>query len=160
MPSFDIVSEVDQHELTNTLDQTNRELSSRFDFKGSGAKVEKTKEGLLLEATSEFQIKQIVDVLYNKATKRGMDIQAFQSGSVEPSGMRVKMVISLVQGIDRELAKKITKLIKESKLKVQASVQGEQVRVNGKKRDDLQQTIALLRGADLGVPLQFNNFRD
>ncbi len=160
MPSFDIVSEVDQHELTNTLDQTNRELSNRFDFKGSDAKVEMQGEALLLEAENDFQVRQIIDVLYQKAAKRGIDVQALKSGPVEQHGMRARMRMELVQGVDKELGKKIIKLVKESKLKVQASIQGDQVRVTGKKRDDLQAAMAMLRQAELGVPLQYTNFRD
>jgi len=160
MPSFDIVSEVDQHELTNAVDQTNREVGNRFDFKGSDARVEQEGEGLLVEAQTEFQIKQVTDILYQKMSKRGVDVAALEAGDVEEGGGRARQRITVRQGIDKELAKKLVKSVKESKLKVQAAVQGEQVRVTGKKRDDLQQIIAHLRGGDFGLPLQFTNFRD
>lgn len=160
MPSFDVVSEVDKHELTNAIDQTNRELGTRFDFKGADAKVEEESEGLLLEANNDFQVKQIVDILYQKMTKRGIDISSLEKQEIETRGMRARQKITVRQGIDKELGKKIVKLIKDSKIKVQASIQGEQVRVTGKKRDDLQEAIALLRGASLGQAVQFTNFRD
>jgi cyclic-di-GMP-binding protein len=160
MPSFDIVSEIDHHELTNAVDQTNRELDTRFDFKGSQAKVTQEKEALLLDALSEFQLNQIIDILQQKMTRRGIDIQTIDPGKVEEGAGRARQRLKLRQGIDQELGKRIVKLMKESKIKVQASIQGEQVRVTGKQRDDLQQAIALLRKQELGQPLQFNNFRD
>lgn len=160
MPSFDVVSEVDKHELTNAVDQTNREVGNRFDFKGSAARVEQEGEGLALEAESEFQIKQMTDILFQKMTKRGIDISSLEKQAIEQKGVRARQRILVREGIDKELAKKIIKSIKDSKIKVQASIQGEQVRVTGKKRDDLQQVISLLRGAELGQALQFNNFRD
>jgi hypothetical protein len=160
MPSFDVVSEVDKHELNNAVDQTNRELGNRFDFKGADAKVEEESDGLLLEANNDFQVKQIVDILFQKMTKRGIDISSLEMQKIETRGMRARQKILVRQGIDKELAKKIVKLIKESKIKVQAAIQGEQVRVTGKKRDDLQEVMALLRGAELGQAVQFNNFRD
>jgi len=160
MPSFDVVSEVDKHELTNAVDQTNRELGTRFDFKGSDAKVEEENDGLVLEANNDFQVKQIIDILYQKMTKRGIDIGSLDKKEIETRGMRARQKIIVRQGIDKELGKKIVKLIKDSKIKVQASIQGEQVRVTGKKRDDLQEVIAFLRGAELGQALQFTNFRD
>jgi len=160
MPSFDIVSEINSHELTNAIDQTNRELSTRFDFKDADAKVESTEGGLLLQAQSEFQIQQMTDILYKKVAKRGIEISALESGHLEVQNLRARLPMNLKQGIDKEVAKKITKLIKESKIKVQTAVQDQQVRVTGKKRDDLQQIMALLRESDLGLPLQFTNFRD
>jgi len=160
MPSFDVVSEVDKHELNNAVDQTNRELGNRFDFKGADAKVEEESDGLVLEANNDFQVKQIVDILFQKMTKRGIDISSLEMQKIETRGMRARQKILVRQGIDKELAKKIVKLIKESKIKVQAAIQGEQVRVTGKKRDDLQEVMALLRGAELGQAVQFNNFRD
>ncbi|MGE0080743.1 MAG: YajQ family cyclic di-GMP-binding protein [Thiohalomonadaceae bacterium] len=160
MPSFDIVSEVNEHELTNAVDQTNRDVTGRFDFKGSDAKVEREKDALVLHAQNEFQIKQMKDILHQRLAKRGIDIQALEEEALEETGQRARQRIKVRQGIDKELAKKIVALIKDSKLKVQASVQGEQVRVTGKKRDDLQEAIALLRGASLGLPLQYQNFRD
>ena len=160
MPSFDVVSEIDHHELTNAVDQTNREISNRFDFKGSDAKVEQGDDGLTLEAENEFQLDQIISVLHQKLAKRGLDISSLEKQKVETSNMRARQKLLLKEGIDKELAKKIVKLVKEGKMKVQASIQGDQVRITGKKRDDLQEAIALLKGADLEQPLQFTNFRD
>jgi uncharacterized protein YajQ (UPF0234 family) len=160
MPSFDVVSELERHELTNAVDQANREISTRFDFKGSEAKIEETKEGLTMDAESEFQLDQMMTVLNQKLVKRGLDIQSLEKQKVESSNMRARQKLLIKEGLDKELAKKIVKLVKESKMKVQASIQGEQVRITGKNRDDLQQAIALLKGAGLEQPLQFTNFRD
>ncbi len=160
MPSFDIVSEVDMHEVANAVDQTNRELDTRFDFKGSGASVESTDAVLSLQAGNEFQIRQMLDILHKKMAKRGIDIDALSQGDVETSGTKAKLEITIRQGIDQDSARKIIKLIKESKTKVQSSTQGDKVRVTGKKRDDLQEVIRLLREANTGLPLQYINFRD
>lgn len=160
MPSFDIVSEVDKHELTNAVDQTNRELATRFDFKGGGAQVQQEGEGLLLEAQAEFQLRQMLDLLQQKMAKRGIDIDCLEPGKVEEAHNRARQRIEVKQGIDQALAKQIVRQVKDSKLKVQASIQGEQLRVTGKKRDDLQAVIRMLREAKLGRPLQFVNFRD
>jgi uncharacterized protein YajQ (UPF0234 family) len=160
MPSFDIVSEVDTHEVTNAVDQTNREIGNRFDFKGTGAKVELTDATLTLKSENDFQIKQMLDVLHKKMAKRGIDIAALAEGEIETSGNKASLVITVRQGIDQDTARKIIKLIKETKLKVQASIQGEKVRVNGKKRDDLQAVISMLRDAGINLPLQYINFRD
>jgi uncharacterized protein YajQ (UPF0234 family) len=160
MPSFDIVSEVDMHEVANAIDQTNRELDTRFDFKGSDARVESTDAVLSLQAGNEFQIRQMLDILHKKMAKRGIDIDALSEGDVETSGSRAKLEITIRQGIDQDSARKIIKLIKESKIKVQSSIQGDKVRVSGKKRDDLQEVIGLLREARTGLPLQYINFRD
>lgn len=160
MPSFDVVSEVDQHEVANAVDQTNREISTRFDFKGSDAKVGYSALLLTLEAESEFQIGQIRDVLLKKMAKRGVDVSALQDEAVETSGSRARQVIRVRQGIDQDTARKLVKLVKTSKLKVQAAIQADQVRISGKKRDDLQQAIALLKDANLGLPFQYVNFRD
>jgi cyclic-di-GMP-binding protein len=160
MPSFDVVSEVNAHELTNAVDQTNREVSTRFDFKDSDARVEQSESMLLLQAANEFQLGQMRDILYARVAKRGIDVGSLQDEKVELSGTHARQKVNVRQGIDAELARKLVKLVKESKLKVQAAVQGDQVRISGKKRDDLQQVIALLRGADLDLPLQFTNFRD
>lgn len=160
MPSFDIVSEVNLHELSNAVDQTNREVSTRFDFKDSDAHVDYANDILTLHAQSEFQIQQIEDILHKKLAKRGLDISSLSPGQVEVQNRRARLPITVKQGIDKETAKKIVKTIKDSKLKVQASVQGEQVRVTGKKRDDLQEVIALLREVKMELPLQFINFRD
>ena len=160
MPSFDIVSEVDKHELTNAVDQTNREVTNRFDFKGSNAKVEQQDSELVLEAQSAFQIEQILTILHQKMSKRGIDVATLEQGETEERGSRAYLRVKVREGIDKEMGKKIVKTVKDSKIKVQASIQGEQVRVSGKKRDDLQQVIALLKEASLGQPVQFTNFRD
>jgi hypothetical protein len=160
MPTFDIVSEVDMHEVANAIDQTNRELDTRFDFKGSGARVESTDAVLSLQAGNEFQIRQILDILHKKMAKRGIDIDALSEGDVETSGTRAKLEITIRQGIDQDSARKLIKQIKESKIKVQSSIQGDKVRISGKKRDDLQEVIRLLRDANTGLPLQYINFRD
>lgn len=160
MPSFDIVSEVDQHELSNAIDQANREVENRFDFKGSGAKFEMSKESIQMIAKEKFQLQQMLDILQSKFAKRSIDVKCLEIKDPEESLHEARQTIVVKQGIDKEYAKKITKLIKESKLKVQASIQGEQVRVTGKKRDDLQTAMAALREAKLDLPLQFTNFRD
>jgi uncharacterized protein YajQ (UPF0234 family) len=160
MPSFDIVSEVDMHEVANALDQTNREIDTRFDFKGSGARVERTDAVLSLQAGNEFQIRQMLDILHKKMARRGIDIDALSEGEIEASGNKAKLDITIRQGIDQELSRKLVKLVKESKMKVQSSVQGDRIRVTGKKRDDLQEVIRLLREANTGLPLQYINFRD
>jgi len=160
MPSFDVVSEVDQHELDNAVDQAHREISNRFDFKGTSAAI-KVSDGVInLIADSDFQIQQMHPVLYQKLTARKIDISCLDAGKIEKSGKGVKQPISVRQGIDRETARKAVAQIKSSKMKVQAQVQGEQLRVTGKKRDDLQSVMALLEKAELGLPLQFQNFRD
>lgn len=160
MPSFDIVSNIDQHEVSNAVDQTNREVSTRFDFKDTNARVELNKDKITIIAPTDFQLKQVDEILRNKFAKRSVDIRSMTYQDINTSLSEAKQVIEVKQGIDQEHAKKITKLIKESSLKVQASIQGDQVRVTGKKRDDLQEAIALLRGANVGIPLQFTNFRD
>jgi len=160
MPSFDIVAEVDSHELTNAVDQMNREVSNRFDFKGSDAKVVLKEYEMNFEATSDFQLKQMRDIMVTKLSKRGIDNRCLDRGKVEERGLRAYQTILVKHGIDKEDAKKITKMIKEKKFKVQAAIQGEQVRVTGKKRDELQAVMAFLKGADIDLPLQFNNFRD
>jgi len=160
MPSFDVVSEVDMHEIANAVDQTNREVATRFDFKGSDAKVEMVEGGLSLEGENEFQLDQMMSILETKLAKRKVDINALDPGEVQESNRRARRPITLRQGIDKELARRIVKQVKESKLKARASVQGEQVRVTGKKRDDLQQVIALLKEQKFDQPLQFINFRD
>lgn len=160
MPSFDVVSEVNMHELTNAVDQTNRDVNGRFDFKGSDARVEQEQDALVLHGQNEFQIKQMKEILHQRLAKRGIDIAALEEQAVEQSGQRAHQRIVVRQGIDKELAKEIVRIVKESKIKAQASVQGEQVRVTGKKRDDLQEVIALLRGAKLSQPLQYQNFRE
>ena len=160
MPSFDIVSEVDRHELTNAVDQMNREVTTRFDFKGSDAKVILKEFEMNFEAASDFQLKQMRDIMVNKLSKRDIDTRCLDRGKVEERGLRAYQSITVKQGIDKEDAKKVTKMIKEKKFKVQAAIQGESVRVTGKKRDDLQAVMAYLKGSELDLPLQFNNFRD
>lgn len=160
MPSFDVVSEVDSHELTNAVDQMNRELGTRFDFKGSDARVTLKDSAMNLEATNEFQVRQIHDIMYKKLSARNVDIACLYQSPIEERGMRAYQTVKVREGLDKELAKKVVKLIKESQIKVQAAIQGEQVRVTGKKRDDLQQVMAMLNAADIDMPLQYNNFRD
>lgn len=160
MPSFDIVSEVDTHELTNAVDQAHKEISNRFDFKGTSAKIELTDDRISLVADSDFQVQQMHPVLYQKLTSRKIDIGCLDAQKVETVGKGVRQYISVKQGIDKEDGKKLIAKIKNSKLKVQASIQGEQLRVTGKKRDDLQSVMALLKGEEQGPPLQFQNFRD
>ena len=161
MPSFDIVSEVKVEEVNNAVDQTAREIGTRYDFKGSSAHIERMESVVTVWGDSEFQLKQVADILYQKLTKRGIDIRAVDAGKVEViGGDKRKQTLTLKQGIDQELAKKIAKLIKESGLKVQAAIQGDRLRVSGKKRDDLQSVIALLKPQQFGQPLQYTNPRD
>jgi uncharacterized protein YajQ (UPF0234 family) len=160
MPSFDVVSEINEHELTNAVDQTNREVSTRFDFKGTNARVEQHARELTLCAETEFQLEQVLDILRKKMAGRGIDLGCLELGKPSVTGKEARQAVVARQGIDKDLARNLVKLVKDSKIKVQASIQGEQVRVSGKKRDELQQVIALLRQQDLGLPLQFTNFRD
>jgi cyclic-di-GMP-binding protein len=160
MPSFDTVSEVDLPEITNAVDQTNREISTRYDFKGSGAKVEQESEQITLIADSEFQLNQMKEILHQKLAKRGIDLGSLEAGKVDAKLRETRQVITVQQGIPQETARKIVKLVKDAKMKVQVSIQGDKVRINGKKRDDLQNVIALLKEAPIDLPLQFVNFRD
>ena len=160
MPSFDVVSEVDEHELHNAVDQANREYGNRFDFKGTDSKVEQNGFELTLHTDTDFRVKQMQTVLYEKMTKRGIDIACLEKGKIETSMNSAKQKMTVKSGLDTDSAKKIVKKVKDSKMKVQAAIQGEQVRITGKKRDDLQAVIAMLKDAELGIPLQFNNFRD
>ena len=161
MPSFDIVSEVDKHEITNTVDNANRELTTRFDFRGVDASFEQSDDSVKITAEAEFQVDQMVDMFYRCCTKRNIDINALDiSDEATHSGKTFSKTATFKQGIDKDTAKKLVKLIKESKLKVQPSIQGDQVRVTGKKRDDLQAAMGIVRQAELGQPFQFNNFRD
>jgi len=161
MPSFDTVSEVDKHELVNAMDQTQRELGNRFDFKGVDFSIEQVSDTQIkLVAGADFQVQQLLDVLQQKMVKRGIDISCLEAAEPQPSGKQSYMLVDVKQGIDADTARKMVKLIKGSKIKVQAAIQGEKVRVTGKKRDDLQQVMTLLREGTLGLPLQFNNFRD
>ncbi|MFA6409504.1 MAG: YajQ family cyclic di-GMP-binding protein [Gammaproteobacteria bacterium] len=160
MPSFDVVSKVDSHELTNAIDQANREVSTRFDFKDSNAKFEYKDNVITLTAPSRFQIDQMLVILHTKLSKRGIDISCLTSGEVEESLHEARQKVTIKQGIDQEIGKKINKLIKDSKMKVQSSIMGDHVRITGKKRDDLQEAIAMLRKESFGVPMQYENFRD
>jgi uncharacterized protein YajQ (UPF0234 family) len=160
MPSFDTVSEVDHHELSNAIDQANREIGTRYDFKGSGARIEQTDNQLSLNAESEFQIKQMTPILKEKMSKRGIDVSCLEFSDIVEMNKRASQQVLVREGLDQDLARKIVRLIKDSKIKAQVAIQGDQVRVSGKKRDNLQQIMQLLREANLGIPLQFNNFRD
>ena len=160
MPTFDIVSEVDKHILTNAVDQANRVITTRFDFKGIDAKFERKDFVITTWAEVDFQLEQLLDILQSALVKNNIDIKCLELGDPKPLGKQVKQEITVQTGLESLLAKKIVKLIKDKKLKVQSQIQGDQVRVNGKKRDDLQQVMAMLRAEELDMPLQFNNFRD
>ncbi len=160
MPSFDVVSEVDQHELTNAVDQANREVSQRFDFKDTGANYELADFAITLHAQVDFQLRQMLDILKLRLTKRGIDISCLEPGEPEIALNAARQQILLRHGIDADSGRRIQRLVRDSKLKVQATIQGEQVRVSGKQRDDLQAAMALIRQAGLDRPLQFRNFRD
>ncbi len=161
MPSFDIVSEVDKQEVRNAVDQVNKEVSTRFDFKGSDARVEQAEYVLTVYADTEFQLDQVQDILAQKLSKRGVDVKCLDIGGVEKvSGNKVKRSVTVKTGVETELAKKIVKCIKDSKMKVQASIQGDSVRVSGAKRDTLQEAIGLVKKTITDFPLQFQNFRD
>jgi|SRR5579864_1876697 len=161
MPSFDIVSEVNQVEVRNALDQANKEVSTRFDFKGSDARVEYDGKAMTLFADDDFKLRQVTDILVAKLTKRQVDIRSLEYGDAEKiSGNKMKQAVKVRTGVEQDLAKKIVKLLKESKLKVQGSIQGDAVRVAGTKKDDLQAAIALIRKSIADYPLQYQNFRD
>jgi uncharacterized protein YajQ (UPF0234 family) len=163
MPSFDIVSEVNQVEVHNALDQTNKEITNRFDFKGSDARVELNEKEKMLTvyADDDFKLTQVLDVLTGKLAKRGIDVRCLKAGDIDKvSGNKVKQTVAVREGVEQELAKKVVKLVKDSKIKVQASIQGDAVRVTGAKKDLLQETIALVRKSITDFPLQFKNFRD
>jgi uncharacterized protein YajQ (UPF0234 family) len=160
MPTFDVISEVDLHEATNAIDQANRELATRYDFRGVQARFSQKEHLIDLEAESEFQLEQMLEMLRTKLAGRKIDIRCLEVKEPEKSGKQIKQQVTLRQGIDKDLARELVKQIKESKLKVQAAIIGDKVRVTGKKRDDLQQAIALLRAAEFELPLQFDNFRD
>lgn len=161
MPSFDVVSEANQVEVKNAVDQANKEITTRFDFKGSDARVEQKERELTAFADSEFQLGQVREVLTSKMTKRSVDVRFLDLGKIEKiGGDKVKQVIKVKNGIESDAAKKIQRIIKDSKIKVQASIQGDSLRVQGAKRDDLQAIIALLKKEVTDLPLEFNNFRD
>jgi uncharacterized protein YajQ (UPF0234 family) len=160
MPSFDVVSEIDTHELTNAVDQASRELAQRFDFKGTDAAFELEETTVTMTAPADFQLKQMLEILRLRVAKRGIDIACLEVKDPEVNLARAKQQVILKHGVDADTGRKVVRLLKDSKLKVQAQLQGEKVRVIGKKRDDLQEAIAFLRKAEVGLPLQFNNFRD
>lgn len=160
MPSFDIISEFDKHELKNAIDQASKEVDTRFDFKGTQSTFELKDNTLVMISESTFQLQQMFSIVCAKLSRRGIDIACLDVGDAKASGKLMRQEITLKQGLDSALAKKIVKLIKDKKLKVQAAIQGEQVRVTGKKRDDLQEVIHILREEKLEMPLQFENFRD
>jgi uncharacterized protein YajQ (UPF0234 family) len=160
MPSFDIVSEVNQHELTNAVDQANRELSTRFDFKGVDAKFVLEDQVISQSAPSDFQLKQMEDILRARLIARGIDVRCLEFGEVETNLAGARQKVKVKQGIERDLAKKIQASLKDAKLKVESQINGDKLRVTGKKRDDLQAAIAVLKGGNYERPLQFDNFRD
>ncbi|MDH4189146.1 MAG: YajQ family cyclic di-GMP-binding protein [Betaproteobacteria bacterium] len=161
MPSFDIVSQVDKQEIKNALEQANKEISTRFDFKGSDARIEQKELELTAYADDEFKLAQVVDVLRSRMSKRNIDLRSLELGAIEKmSGDKVKRTVTVKVGVPQETAKKIVKLLKDSKLKVQGSIQGDAVRISGAKKDDLQGAIQLVRTAVAEVPVQFVNFRD
>jgi uncharacterized protein YajQ (UPF0234 family) len=160
MPSFDVVSEMDLHEVRNAVDQADRELSTRFDFRGIEAKIELEEESILLTAPEEFQIGQLKDILRSKMASRNVDSRSLVSGDVEGAGKVKRQRLTMAQGLDKDNARLVTKVLKESKLKIQSQINGDKVRVTGKKRDDLQAAMAALKASDLNIPLQYNNFRD
>lgn len=160
MPSFDVVSEFDAHEASNAVDQANREVDTRFDFKGTGSKYALEGNVIAMTSQTDFQLQQMLDILRQKLAKRGIDIACMKEEAAEISGSEARQKIILRQGIESDLARDLVKRIKGSKLKVQAAIQGEKLRVSGKKRDDLQAVISLLKEADVGLPLQYENFRD
>ncbi|MCW8196556.1 YajQ family cyclic di-GMP-binding protein [Proteobacteria bacterium 005FR1] len=160
MPSFDVVSEVDKHTLTNAVDQANRVVDNRFDFKGVNAKFERNDFQVTMTAEADFQVAQMLDILKSAMHKNGIDIKCIEEGDPQSSGKLVKQNVTVRTGLETDLAKKIVKMIKDSKVKVQAQIQSDQVRVTGKKRDDLQEVIQLLKQAEIDMPLQFSNFRD
>ena len=160
MPSFDVVSEVDSHELTNAVDQANRELGNRFDFKGVDAKFALDEQVITQSAPSDFQLQQMTEILRARLIARGIDVRCLEFCEVETNVAGARQKVTVKQGIERELAKKIQSSLKDAKLKVDSQINGDKLRVNGKKRDDLQAAIALLKGAEFELPLQFDNFRD
>ena len=160
MPSFDVVSEVDFHEVTNAVDQANRELQTRFDFRGVDAKFERKEDVVRITAEADIQLDQMIDILRTKLVKRSIDPRVIDIGDQEHVGKLLHKNIKIQEGIESLLAKKIVKMIKDKKMKVQAAIQGEKVRITGKKRDDLQRVMSMLKEEEIDTPLQYNNFRD
>ena len=160
MPSFDVVSEVDFHEVTNAVDRANREIETRFDFRGVDAKFERKEDVVRITAEADIQLDQMIDILRAKLVKRSIDPRVMDIGDQEHVGKLLHKNIKIQEGIESLLAKKVVKMIKDKKMKVQAAIQGEKVRVTGKKRDDLQQVMSMLKEEEIDTPLQYNNFRD
>jgi uncharacterized protein YajQ (UPF0234 family) len=160
MPSFDVVSDFDAHEAANAVDQANREVNTRFDFKGTGSKFGLDQQVITLSSQSEFQLQQMMDILRQKLAKRGVDIGCLEEQEPEITGSAARQTVILRRGIDTDLARRLVKTVKMSKIKVQAAIQGDKLRISGKKRDDLQATIRLLKDTDVDLPLQYENFRD
>ena len=160
MPSFDVVSDFEAHEASNGVDQANREVTTRFDFKGTGSKFELEDAVISLTTQSDFQLKQMMDILHQKLAKRGIDLGCLEEQEPEFSGSEARQKVIMRRGIDTDRARKLVKQIKAAKLKVQTAIQGDKLRVSGKKRDDLQEVIAMLKDSDIGLPLQYENFRD
>jgi uncharacterized protein YajQ (UPF0234 family) len=161
MPSFDIVSEVDMHEVNNAVDQANREVATRFDFKGIDARFELVDSSAIsVAAEADFQVRQMLEILRGKLVKRAVDTKCLVEADIEESGRKALMVVKIRQGIESDIARRIVKLVKDTRIKVQTAIQGDKLRVSGKKRDDLQSVIAVLKEANLGIPIQYHNFRD
>jgi len=160
MPSFDVVSEIELHELSNAVNNANRAITQRYDFKGTETSIKQSKEEVTLISESEFQVQQVLDIMLTELIRRKVDVKSLEQGEIKGNGKLMEQKLLIRQGIDKDSARKIVKLIKDKKLKVQSAIQGEQVRVTGKKRDDLQAVMALLKKQDLPVALQFTNFRD
>ena len=160
MPSFDVVSDFDAHEASNGIDQANREVNTRFDFKGTGSKFELDGQLITLTSQSDFQLKQMLDIMRQKLAKRGIDVACLEEREPELTGNEARQTVLMRKGIESDLARKLVKQVKGSKLKVQTAIQGDKLRISGKKRDDLQAVIALLKESDAGLPLQYENFRD
>lgn len=160
MPSFDVVSDFDAHEASNAVDQANREVNTRFDFKGTGSKYVLDEQVVTMTSQSDFQLQQMLDILQQKLVKRGIDIGCLDIQEAEISSHEARQQVILRRGIDTDRARKMVKTIKASKIKVQSAIQGDKLRVSGKKRDDLQAVIAMLKKEDVGLPLQYENFRD
>ncbi len=160
MPSFDIVSEIDMHELSNAISNANRAITQRYDFKGTQTTIKQSKEEVTLSSESEFQVEQVYDIFLTELVRRKVDVKSLEKGDFKGNGKLIEQKLLIRQGIDKDSARKIVKLIKDKKLKVQSAIQGEQVRVTGKKRDDLQAVMAMLKEQDLAVALQYTNFRD
>jgi uncharacterized protein YajQ (UPF0234 family) len=160
MPSFDVVSDFDAHEASNAIDQANREVGTRFDFKGTGSKFVLDGQLITLTSQSDFQLQQMLDIMRLKLVKRGIDLACLEEREPEMTGKEAHQTVLMQKGIESDLARKLVKMIKSSKLKVQAAIQGDKLRISGKKRDDLQAAIAFLKESDIDLPLQYENFRD